>query len=217
MAIVITPTIYKGGTGKSTSAVTIASGLGLMNKKVLLIDTDSQSDTTMELRLEDNIKNIYTPIVDVLMHNNPPNTLDYIQKTNLYFDFLGATKKLTMLEKILKEDLINDILVKILRPLQDKYDYIIIDTGKGDTQMSINVLVASNYIIIPFQTDKRALNTIDETLQDISKVKKHHNRRLEVLGLLPTQFSRRFISCNFVLDQAKKKYPDKVFVFCKLI
>lgn len=183
MAITISVAMQKGGVGKTTTAQTLASILGTKNKRVLLLDMDSQCNATVISGIEDPQKTI----IDVLAEDC--SIKDAIEHCSLY-DLLCADELLANLEKT--EDLESTILKTILSTLQSEYDYIIIDTPPALGNLLLISLIASDYVIIPTDPRSLALRGMD-ALQATIEAVQASNRRLKVLGILLIKYHERTI------------------------
>lgn len=147
MAITISITLQKGGTGKTATAQALASTLGFKHKKVLLIDLDPQSNATYSSGVDEPKKTI----TDVLgAECSPDEALVYCK----YYDLLPADTYLTNVEI---SDVEPTLLKNVLKPLQDRFEYIILDTPPALGHLSFNALVASDYVVIPTEPRPFAL------------------------------------------------------------
>ena len=209
MARVIAICNAKGGVGKTTTAVNLASYLAAMGKYVLLVDMDAQANATTGLgvHIADNASNIYHSLVSDL---NPQLS---IKKTSLFgFDILpaaqslaGATVELvSMEERELR-------LKKVLNPIRTSYDYILIDCPPSLGLLTVNALAASERVIIPVQCEYYALEGLGQLLKTVDLVKQGLNPDLQVLGVLLTMYDRRNQLSNQVLNEVSKNFPGRVF------
>ncbi len=184
MADIISIALQKGGVGKSTTAQALASTLGFRHKKVLLVDMDSQGNTTYSSG-EDNPE--YT-IFNVLGEDcRADEALIHCK----YYDLLAADAYLTNIE--MSEDVEATVLKDALEPIKDDYDFIIIDTPPALGNLSFNSLVASDYVVIPTDPRPFALQGLGKLNETIKSIKNNLNPSIEVIGILLIKYHNRTI------------------------
>lgn len=184
MGVVISIALQKGGTCKTTTALNLASILGYRHKKVLYIDMDSQCDSTYFSGIDDSAYTIY----DVLGGGCTPDAA--IQPCK-YYDIIPASQALAKVE--MAEDAEPTMLRDAIKPLKNKYDYIVIDTPPALGRLSYNALVASNYVVIPTEPRPAALRGIQRLHDTISSIQAQLNPSLKVAGILLVKYSNRTI------------------------
>lgn len=183
MAITISLVLQKGGVGKSTTSQALASTLGFKHKKVLLIDLDPQTNITYS----SGVDNPKRTITDVL---NEDCKADEALIHCKYYDLLAADSYLTNVE-ITKVD--PTLLKNVIAPLKSKYDFIIIDTPPALGNLSVNALVASDYVIIPTEPRPFALQGLGRLHSTIESVRNGYNSNLKVLGILLIKYHNRTV------------------------
>lgn len=184
MAITISIVLQKGGTGKSTTSQALASTLGFKHKKVLLIDLDAQSNITYS----SDVINPEKTITDVMGELCQADEAIIHCK---YYDLLAADSYLTNVE--IDKDVTPSQLKKVLKPVQNNYDFIIIDTPPALGNLSFNALVASDYVVIPCEPRPFALQGLGTLNNTIETVKNNLNPNLKVLGILLIKYSKRTV------------------------
>ena len=184
MAITISIALQKGGVGKSTTAQALASTLGFKQKKVLLIDMDSQGNVTYSSGVDNPERTIF----DVLGEDCGANEAMVHCK---YYDLLAANTYLTNIE--MSENVEPTLLKNALEPIKVNYDFIIIDTPPALGNLSFNSLVASDYIVIPTEPRPFALQGLGKLHDTIVRVRNSLNPPLKVLGILLIKYSTRTV------------------------
>lgn len=184
MAITISIALQKGGVGKTTTALALASTLGFKKKKVLLIDMDGQRDSTYA----SGIDTLEKSITDVL--GETCTVPEAVIKCK-YYDLLGADEFLPNVE--LSNDVESTLLKTVLKPFKNLYDYIIIDTPPALGNLSYMSLVASDYVVIPTEPRPFALKGLGTLNNTIQSIKESLNPDLKVLGILLIKYHNRTI------------------------
>ncbi len=197
----------KGGVGKTTTVVNLASALGFNKKKVLVIDMDPQGNSTSGLGIEEPDITVY----DVLTHEQDINNA--IQKTKsknvdiipANSDLCGLEIELLSVEK--KEYLLNEEIGKI----PQNYDFIIIDCPPSLGIMSINALVSSHSVLIPIQCEYYALEGVSQLMNTVNIIRKGLNPELEIEGVLLTMYDSRNNLSEDVKRETENYFKDKLF------
>lgn len=197
----------KGGVGKTTSAVNVASGVASLGKRVLLCDFDPQGNATSGVGAD---KRASHTIYDLLFGTNPYNIIVHTQFENL--DVLPASVNLAGAELELADEQNREAkLKKALDTLRPDYDYIFIDCPPALGLLTINALCAADGVIIPMQCEYFALEGLSQLMQTVGIVRKKYNPRLELVGVLVTMFDGRLNLSLQVLEEIKKHLPGKLF------
>ena len=198
----------KGGVGKTTTAVSLASCTAELGKNVLMIDCDPQGNTTSGLGI--NKKGLRNTSYNVLVDEKGPESC--VIKTK--FDRLSlvpATIELAGAEfELIDEDRRESRLSEFIRKLKG-YDYVMIDCPPSLGMLTVNALTAADGVVIPMQCEYYALEGLTQLMISIKKVKQLYNPRLTVAGILITMFNGRLNLSAQVLSEIKKYYSDKLF------
>ena len=198
----------KGGVGKTTSCVNVASAAAAKGLNVLLIDSDPQGNSTSGVGIGK--KNIKTTTYDVLTGNASP--ADAVVKTNFKnLSVVPATISLAGAEFELidadhRERLLSDFIEKC-----DGYDLVVIDCPPSLSLLTVNALTAADGVVIPMQCEYYALEGLTQLMLSVRRVKELYNKRLTVLGILITMYNGRLNLSAAVLAEIKKYYADKLF------
>lgn len=198
----------KGGVGKTTSAVNIASFLAITETPVLIIDMDPQANASTALGISNNMGD---SIYDVIINNK--NIKQCIQDTEInYLDIVPSNSKLAGAEiELVSMFTRESILKECLQEVKGKYKYIIIDSPPSLGLLTINVLTASNSIIIPIQCEYYALEGLSQLLNTIRLVQKNLNADLNIEGILVTMYDSRLNLSQQVLKEVQDYFGDKVY------
>ena len=199
----------KGGVGKTTTTVNLAASLGVLEKKVLLIDADPQANASSGLGIDVDAVEIGT--YQVLEHTVSIN--DAIQKTTSpNVDIIPAHIDLVAIEiELVDKEQREYMLQKALTKLKNKYDYILIDCAPSLGLITLNSLVAANSVIIPIQCEYFALEGLGKLLNTIKSIQNIHNPNLDIEGLLLTMFDSRLRLSNQVVEEVRKHFSSMVF------
>ena len=202
----------KGGVGKTTTVINLATALAELGKKILVIDLDPQGNATTGLGVsnKDNEKNIYKIIIG---QNNPKNCILDSCVKNL--DLIGSNVNLSGLEIETASDPKRAFLLKeILNQNENlflKYENIFIDCPPSLSLLTIMSLVVADELLVPLQTEFFALEGISQLVKTIDRIKLNLNPSLNIRGILLTMFDKRNKLSNQVDEEARKYFKDKVY------
>jgi chromosome partitioning protein len=205
-AKVISFSIFKGGTGKTTSAVNAATGLSQSKQKVLLVDLDQQASATRHLGIDP--EPLSPNLYDVYVRKVPISLVR--MKTDFGFDLVPGHPLLAAIEEALEpgdEKLLQDYLAGVI----PDYDYVLLDSPPGKAMLSISALAAASHVIIPLQAQRPALDGTHDIFRFIQDVVwKDYNPDLKILGVLPTMVRRLGGHSAGVIDKARELWGNKV-------
>ncbi len=199
----------KGGVGKTTSAVNIAASLGILAKKVLLVDLDPQGSATSSLGIAK--KSLRFSIADLLIGGcRTEDALLHTDFDNL--DLLPANVALAGAEfDLIERDEPEAALRRILHPLKDEYDFIILDCPPSLGMLTVNAMVASDGVIIPMQCEYFALEGLSQLMMTVRRMKKRYQPRLALTGILVTMYNGRLTLSQQVMAELQKHYGEVLF------
>ena len=209
MGKIISVSNQKGGVGKTTTALSLSAALGVLEKKVLLIDMDPQSNATSGLGVDSNEATLSS--YDLIIGNAKASNI-VIQTSSPNLDLIPAKIDLVGLEiEIVNESSREYLFKNALEKIKEKYDFIIIDCPPSLGLITLNALTCSNSVIIPIQCEYFALEGLGKLLNTIKGVQKVHNPNLSLEGILLTMFDSRLRLSNQVKQDVKKHFGNIVF------
>lgn len=199
---------FKGGVGKTTTAVNLADALRIQKKKVLVVDIDSQRNATIILDRDKDINaTVFTAMESVAMKRKDAGLDLYEHSQNL--DFVAGDLRLKDIEVVLASVMAKEMILRnLLAAPKTDYDYILIDCPPNAGIMTVNAMVASDSILIPVDSQPMALDGLADIVQLYSDVKSIFNPSLTIEGYLLTRFRSNYSSSKAVLRFLQDRQAD---------
>ena len=212
MSSIIAVINQKGGVGKTTSVINLATSLSILGQNNLIIDLDPQGNATtgLGISINERNRNIYKLLIDQISLD------EAIQKTKIKdLDIISSTVDLSGLELETASDNSRAFMLKKIfnnnKNIISKYDHIFIDCPPSLSLLTIIALVSSNELLVPLQTEFFALEGITQLIKTIDRIKVNLNPKLNLRGILLTMFDKRNKLSSEVDKEARSYFKEKVY------
>jgi len=209
LAHIIVIANQKGGVGKTTTAVNLSAALAVAEKNTLLVDIDPQanSSSSFSVRLDEDTACIYevlttgVPVMEAIVDTG----YEYLSLLPSHIRLVGAEIELVEFEER------EQVLAKVLDPLRENYDFILIDCPPSLGLLTINALTAADSLLAPIQAEYFAMEGLTQLLQTMKLVQRSLNPKLKLEGIVLTMYDNRLNLAKQVSEEIRKYFPSETF------
>lgn len=193
----------KGGVGKTTTAVNLAHGLAMTGERVLLVDTDTQGHCSRLLGINPEVG-----LAELIEGEKEPTDLLIEARERLFL--LAGGKTLGGISRLIARQNVNPqmVLTEALSPLEDQFDYVILDTAPGFTELSVNALFYADEVMVPVSMEVLAVQGFKDFLAELSEIQKY--RDVDIRYIVPTFVDGRVKKTTEILNQLQKHFSDLI-------
>lgn len=206
--VIVTVANQKGGVGKTTTAISLASGIASKGKKTLLVDIDPQANASSGVGVDTRAikKTIYEVLIGEINIEEALITTEFENLSVLPANqnLVGAEIELVLAQK--REFKLKEVLTKT-----NSFDYVVIDCPPSLGILTLNAIVSARLLLVPLQCEYYSLEGLGHLIKTIKIVKRELNPKLEIIGILLTMFDGRNNLAKNVYDEILKHFGDKVF------
>lgn len=207
MAITVAVANQKGGVGKTTTSVNLASALGALEKKILLVDCDPQGNATRGLGVVAQPPHLYHVLCEDLEATRAIRPTEFVGVS-----LLPSDRELVGVEvEFVGNQGWEHRLDGVLSGVQDLYDFIVLDCPPSLGHLTVNALTAADRILVPLQSEYYALEGVSELVATVRRIQGHLNPNLQIGGILLTMFDERTNLSHDVAEEVRKHFREDVY------